>query len=526
MTGRAAEDTAPPPQPPQARLRPLAMHLGLFILYLAVRWWALGGIAPLHAADTELYAAQYREGFDKGLFGQARPWAYPLLLRICGYHWELIVALQRLASSAAWYGLGLAAMAAFRFAFLRWFALAATLLLSFTLHVVAWDPQLLTESLTVTLFVAVSAAWLRALGDPRRAAAWMAAVTLLAIPFSGLRDGNALLTLLLAALALAVFAGRSVRALRGGTRPERAQALAGAALAALLLGVGLFHYHDTHASKRGWANVANVINIRALVKLDVAGQPSLDVANADWLAQHFQMPERDALMHAGRRIGNGPPPTEAYRAWLENTGPRAWSSFLLHHPGWLIANFKKKAQYGVPETPYVDVLRKDWSPARIKLPAAVHRLLHDGLRPLFTWPPLNTALLVCAALTGLLWAVAAWRNGPLRPSAPMLGLLCWLYAISFLAPLIAFVGDAIETWRHSLVGLVAFYLTLPLAPAALAQMLADLGGAWLKRKAGAQSERAAEAPTTRPRAQEAGKSPTPSTGAKAGGKKGKRGAKR
>lgn len=508
MIERAAEETTPL-TPPSKRLRPLAIHLGLFALYLGLRWLLLGGVQPVHAADTETYAAQYRDGFGKGFFGQARSWAYPFFLWLCGYRWVLVVALQRLASGLAWYGLALAAMGAFRFAFLRWFAFAATLLLSFALHVISWDAMLLTESLTITLFVALGAAWLRALCDSRRTAGWMGALALLALPFSGLRDGNALLIFLLGAMALALFAARSVRALRGGARPERIQAITGAALAALLLLVGLFHYRDAHAGKRGWANVANVIHIRALVQRDALNRPGLDFANADWLARHFQMPREDALAHAGRRIGQGPPPGEAYRAWLENTGPRAWSSFLLRHPGWLIDNFKKKEQYGVLETPYVDAGREQFSRTHIQWAFAVHNLLHGGLRALFTWSPLNTALLVCALLTGLLWIAAAWRGGPLHPSAPMLGLLCWLFSVSFLAPMIAFVGDAIETWRHSLVGLIALYLTLPLAPAALAQIVV----AWIASRpvstASAQPERASEAPR-----------------AQAGGKRSKRNARR
>ena len=451
------------------RLGPRA-HLGLaFIGYLAVRWFVLGGMAPVWFSDTQLYAAQYHGGFAGGFFGLARSWGYPFFLWLTGYHWGLAVAVQRLAAGAAWFALAAAAAGLFRTPWVRRGVFAAMLLVSLNLYAVMWDVMLLSESLAIACLVVFAAAWLRFLRAPGLGLRWLGAMALLAAPLAGLRDSNAPL-LLFFALAAAIAA--LCRALRpGAQKPTRPALAGGLALCGVMALTALFHHHDALAGHRSWANIGNVLSVRVFAKQGFAGSGTVaDLEKIDWLARHYGLPTPEAMARVGRLVTQEPPLSPRYRAWLEATGPRAWSGFLLRHPVWVLALYSNEAVYEAQPLDYLDVEGEKWRAAHLGLPFAVRGLTHFFCGPLLGLRIFNILLALAAAAAGAAWvgAMLGWRMA--RGTAAWLGAFFWLTAASVLAALVAMVGDGIEVWRHAILGLMTLYAAIPLAAGAAGEL--------------------------------------------------------
>jgi hypothetical protein len=444
------------------RLTPARGPLITFAIYFTLRWFILGWMEPVWFSDTQAYAAQYQQGFGGGLLGQGRPWGYPLFLWLTGYHFGLAAVLQRALAALAWFALARAAAGLFRRVWLQRAIFSAVLALSMALFVIQWDVMLLSESLSVTCFAALTAAWCRLAREQRLEAALpcLGLLAALAVPFAGLRDSSAplliLLTLFIAAWASLRFFSRP-----RPERPPRRRLAAALALAGWIALVAAFHHHDAQASKRGWSNLCNVLSMRAFVKEVFKNYYTVDSENVAWMGRRFQIPEREAAARIGRNAGQEPPISPAYRAWLQDAGPRAWASFLLHHPGWLIRSFTAYPTYNAIRNTYINQEPAKWSRAHLWPATIIQATIHAGAWWLLGFHFQNVILVLMIEVLGLLW-LGTRRWPALRGYGAPLGALLWLSAAGLLAALVAFVGDSIETWRHALLGLVALYVALPL----------------------------------------------------------------
>lgn len=448
-----------------------------FIIYCCLRQFILGRVPPVWFSDSEGYIEPYRNGTATGFLGQGRPWAYPLFLWLTGYHFGLAVLVQRLAGTVAWFALARAAAGLYRAAALRRFVFYVLLVLSLTLYAIQWDVMVLTESLTLSCFLLLSAAWFRLLHTEGAGLSWLATIAALAFPLAGLRDASIPLLLVFAAAAGALVLARFLHQPRAGSRPV-GSLLAGLALSGMLAFCAFLHQRDIQSGHRGVGNLDHVLNLRAFIKdVDDDGSFATDTDNIEWLARNYTLPSEEAMERAGSIDADAPPLSLRYRAWLENTGIRAWTDFLLHHPGWLWSAYHGYSLYDVSDSVYTEDDPEKWRTAHLGLASLIHGMLYGGLSWLFNMETLNSLLLLGTGLLAAAW-LASWRWRLLHRHSAPLGALFWICSVAALAPLIAFVGDTIETWRHALIGLIALYIMIPLALA----LLAEMGICWLGRR--------------------------------------------
>lgn len=288
--------------------------LAALLVYLAVRGFVLGVMGPVSFIDTPTYSDLFKDGFAGGFFGRTRPWGYPLVFWLAGQHFGLVAVAQRLAAGLAWFVLALALAGLFRTALARHLAFWGTLLFSLTLFSVIWDVFLLTESFSISLFVALTAlaAWFLKKDSP--ALPLPGAMVVLALPFMGLRDSNTPLIYLLACGLAVTLAARGFRA--GEPRPPRRGLWGGLALAGLLALTALFHTHDVRVSHRNWQSIANSLSYRAVQKLVVENNIVKGVPDEDtiaWLAERYGMPADEARARCGKTAYQDPPSAPSSR---------------------------------------------------------------------------------------------------------------------------------------------------------------------------------------------------------------------
>lgn len=464
------------PSPPRPRplaglwhLSPAARLFALFILYLALRGWLLGTMAPVHFSDTASYVDQYRDGFAGGFFGRVRSWGYPFFIWLCGHRLGWVVAAQRLVGALAWFGLAWAAGGLFRTGYARRVALWGTLLFSLAMYSILWDAMLLTESFSNSLFIALAAAlaWLLdSRGPGLRPLGLLAA---LAVPFAGLRDSNSLLLLFIAFCVALALASRFFR--RPAARPARRAFWIAWGLAGVLFAAALGHLFEMRRCHRNWQSVGAVFSMRVFVKIN--GKQAHSIAeHIQWVARHYGLPVEDALSRLAKTTYAKPPISPTYEHWLKQTGPAALAGFLSHHPRWVFETFNSSFHFGQTEEGlfYLQPMAP-WQRAHLKLPFYVQLAIHKTLDPLLGVPWGNSLLALAAAALGVAWLVRSRRRGADGLSGA-LGMLSMLLSVAAFMLFLTIFGDYNEPFRHAVTGLLALYAAVPLGVAAVIERLA------------------------------------------------------
>jgi len=292
------------------------LFLSVFLIYAAARILTnLPALQkPRELADTAAYLRISREPIQSQKFwGDARPFVFPLLLKIASQDVSAAALMQLALSILAWGGFALALGASFQRAELSFFSSGLILVLSLVPHLAGWDYVMMTESLSVTFFVLFLAlsVWLLRGWQTYKAVLLVFAAFLLAFT----RDTNAYLLLMLAGmLALAVlFRWLSPRAL---------------ILAASFLAIFLLNNYTSNLGGRWMFPLNNVVGKRILV-------------NAAAL-QYFEncgMPITPSLLALADSFANGQdrafyeaPELQEYRAWLRSAGKPCYMKYLLARP--------------------------------------------------------------------------------------------------------------------------------------------------------------------------------------------------
>jgi len=158
--------------------------------------------------------------------GGARPFGYPLYLKLVRHNEHAAVVGQLLSDTAAWLALALMAARATRHAGLRAAAAIVVLLLGATLEAIQWDRVISSEALSTAFGVATLAGllWLR----ERWTAPRVALVAAFALASTALRDSNGTFFGLLAVVFVVGVVARWL--------PRRVLALAFALFAVALVG--------------------------------------------------------------------------------------------------------------------------------------------------------------------------------------------------------------------------------------------------------------------------------------------------
>lgn len=141
----------------------LAVFVGLAIVFAVLRVLAVWHRSPGLYPDTDTYRTPHG-GLPYSVLsftGHApRLWGLPLLYQLLGAD-RARMLFQVGAGVAAWVALAWVLASVVSSRPLRVVAFAATLLLGLAPEVAAWDQSLLSESLTISVSVAATAAWLR-----------------------------------------------------------------------------------------------------------------------------------------------------------------------------------------------------------------------------------------------------------------------------------------------------------------------------------------------------------------------------
>lgn len=161
-------------------------------------------------ADTTSYMRISKETvFDSKFLAAARPFVFPLFLKLSGNDPEKVVWAQGLFSTFSWSVLAVAVAYSLHFSLLRFAGLVLILFLSLYRYIIGWDSVLLTESLSLSLMALFVAGWLWLLADWR----WQKALFVLTIGFlwSFCRDTNAWVVLMIAVFLLILVALRCIK---------------------------------------------------------------------------------------------------------------------------------------------------------------------------------------------------------------------------------------------------------------------------------------------------------------------------
>lgn len=460
------------PLPPRTNpwsLNPAARLFLIFALYLALRWWFLGTMAPLHFSDTASYADQYRGGFAEGFFGRIRTWSYPFFIWLTGHRYGVVVFVQRLAGTLAWFALAWAAGSIFRSAAARRVAFWGTLLFSLTLFSLIWDVMLLSESFSNSCFIAMTAAWIWFLTSRSTGLRPLASFTALTIFFAGLRDSNAIYLIIIVlstALALALRFFRCPASHQSRRAVWTAWGLAGVLLIACLVYLG-----DMRRCHRNWQSIGAVISILINVKnTDHGIIPNEE--NIAWLSEHYGIPVAEARARIGKTTYEQPPIPPVYVNWIKQRGIPALLGFMIHHPQWSLDTFNREFTYSDTEPGLLYLTPPEpWQRANITFPFYIQVTIHKTLDRILGFSWTNNLLFLITVALGAAWLVCAWRYGQ-SGLTPALGTLFFLFTCVTFMLFITIFGDWYEQQRHAITGFMALYETLPILGATVVERLA------------------------------------------------------
>lgn len=373
-------------------------------------------------ADTELYLRSADAPLaSKALFAGIEPFGYPLFLKAVGSDWRIAVVVQTLVSIAAWAWLAwsVRALVAHRAAAVvgELGILAAGLAASFQVY----DAAISTESLSVSLLVATTAAAVRfGSGATRRR-------VVVFLVFLGLaattRDTNAVIALTVAGIAVV---GLVLR--RGEWR--RLAAVAGVGVL-----IGLAALGSAQVGRRWYLQTVDTVAIRLvgtddserfLVARGLPMSPAVQELHDDFEGSY---PELVA----------GAPRFVPYLDWIDTDGRGAYLAYLLRHPGYVLGEpLAHVDEMMLPDQGYLGVRFG----CTIKVDPVTRRLGAVGL------PEVVAVAFAWTVLAGLGIARFALRGvGAQRNAARWVALLGLTTIPHVLA---VYHGDALELGRHSL----------------------------------------------------------------------------
>lgn len=371
----------------------------------------------LHLASLSIFSKAFWTG-DSATISNSRPPLVPILFKLCGTMPGTIVTVQLILALISWGFLGATCIRLITGNWRRIFALALLFLLATCAPVAQWHYTVLTESLSLTLFTGLIAAWLAfAAASSGRNAAVIAVLSLL---FGLSRDINALFLATLGPLLIAASLAR-----RFDPAPRRLIRYLGAwCLAIFVLSSSL-----VAAGERWVFPFYNVIQQRVLPD---------EAKTRTFVAKGMPVSER-LMDYAGkiagprRRVFYADEQVADFREWASKHGRSAYSSFLLAHPGYVVG--APLADLGI----VVEADLHEYEPKGFRsiIPYNLSGIGWDN-RLLPVWALLAVAILALTA--------ARWKERSNR--AALVPALMMLLSAPHL--ILSWHGDAMEIERHAL----------------------------------------------------------------------------
>lgn len=287
------------------------------LAYTAARLIPMLGTQTLaNTQDTADYFASSREGLLSGaLWAGRRPAMYAILAKVVARSHTLLFLLQAVVATIAWLALAWLVYTRLRPRVLAAATAIVVLFASLSLDVVQWDRVLLTESLTISLAIALLVLGVLFVEEP----SWVRGSALVGTAFAWvfLRDSNGyVVACFAAALLVAAIA----------SRPRRAAftAVVGALLLVFIAGA------TSSAIGHRWEGpLKDVITIRALEHSD----------RTDYLlARGLPLTRSEVSRIAGQCVLPSRPGAcvvvtdPRFYEWIRTKGRSAYSRWLLTHP--------------------------------------------------------------------------------------------------------------------------------------------------------------------------------------------------
>jgi hypothetical protein len=360
------------------------------------------------------------------MWGGDRPVAAPLLFKLYNQDPYAIADAQVQLSIVCWVVLGLVLASLVQPSWLK--LLAAALVYGFALShaVVQWNYCLLSESLSLSSFALVLAAWL--LLARRFRLLWLVLAGAASLVWASTRDTNAYELLIIGFIvAIAIVRRRLPRA-------------AFIYVAVVIVAFGYASWSTAHGGR--WIHPSyNVLNRRILVSPPLerwfvaAGMPLSDALRA----RAGKSPSAD------NRANYVAPELEDFRRWWQAHGRAAIARHLLTHPGYaLSAPFDDVWEAYAPQLAFYDslLIGRSW---RRELDVAIDPFNQTEL---VTW--LCAMLLLCLPLY---WHTRQNIGRPVAVALAGVALVPWLNVL-------VWHGDAIELGRHCLQNAIQLRLCL------------------------------------------------------------------
>lgn len=424
-TGSAGPST--PVAPPDET--PLLERIGrwwwapaLLAVVLAARLVAVAGLRAYVYVDSGEYATLDFSGRWR------RPWATPLLYAAVGRNSRYEVWAQATVGALCWTLLGLSVAAWFRDRRVRVAVVVAVALLGLTTSVTNWDTAVLSESLALSLTVALLAGWLALARRPSVGAA--VGLGVVTVPWLFVRQS-------LLPTAAMVVVGAAVAAVVTWRRGGRWRPLAGLAAALLVL---------TGVAAASYSRNQEIVttNLTVIVANRIAPSPD----RLAWFVDHG-MP----IPGGGNWDPNAMEQDQAFGPWVRDEGRATYARFLLTHPWYSLTAplpdmVSVRRSYGDPVEPKVTMLSPadGYGTARPVIPEPVERILFE---------PGATGTIL-AALVGVLgWAAVRRRWADRRWAVPLATI-----AISLLSLVVGWHGATPELPRLAIVSAIALRIGL------------------------------------------------------------------
>ncbi len=423
-----------------AGLRPWAPWLA--VVLVAGRLLAVVGLRPYVYVDSGEYLVLDLTGRSR------RPWATPLLYELVpGQHRGEVVA-QALVGGLAWTALAVAVAAWFPVRRVGLAAAATVAALGLTTSVTNWDTAILSESLALSLTVALVAAWLQLVRRP----GWWAAAAVVALTLPWLFVRQSLLPTAWLVVAVAVGAAVLARRRAGAWRPMAATAAALLVLTVLA----------------SWSYTRNQEVVRTNLTVIVANRVVPDAERLAWFRDHgMPVPASGALDVTS--LTEDP----AFSRWVAGEGRRTYLTYLASHPWYTLTEplddlVGVRRSYGDEPAPQVTMLSPadGYGMARPVIPEVLEAVLFG---------PGATGTVVAALALALGASVARYRHRDRRWAVSLA-----LIGLSLAALLTGWHGATPELGRLAIVAAVALRIGLILHLAVVVE-----GALLPRREAGA-----------------------------------------
>ncbi len=433
----------------------IAIFVVLKLIYMSRSVFGTGRIGPriLEGNDSGLYMQSANASiFSKTFYAARGPLGYPLLIKLLFHNLRAIIVAQSIISIASW-TLMARAMAAIPSR--RWLGkglMAALLAIALSAPALIWDAGILTESLSVSLFVLMLGLGIQLVTEPRR---YSFGLFILATAYAAVtRDTNAMFA---AVFGFAAIVGLVLR--RGPRRKLMILAVVGLASATIAMTFSAM-------AQRSYWPLNETITIRIVGDPDArqefvrAGMPN-DYAT--------DLLNRDYGVYSDAFVGNDPI-FRPLRTWIDRKGRTTYVKYLLTHPRYVVT--KPWPQRDFLLSPQFVSLANYFGMTPDTITSTIGGFGSPNLPRVFEW-------WLAIVILGLGAVVVRSRGRALFVRSLIFGLLLFVIPHA----LLVYHADALEIGRHSVTLSVQAHIAAWVASAIVVDQVMNLFTRGQPRKA-------------------------------------------